>query len=79
MATSIHTATEAQSKQVLATTILAFCTDSFVRWAAPDSHQYLTHYPLVFKAFISQALKNRTAYYAEGFSGVASRYGSYIV
>lgn len=71
MATSIHTATDAQSEQVLATTVLAFCTDPFVRWAASDPHQYLTRYPSLFKAFISKALKNHTIYYAEGFSGVA--------
>lgn len=71
MATSILTATDAQSEHVLATTVLAFCTDPFVRWAASDPHQYLTRYPSLFKAFISKALKNHTAYYAEGFSGVA--------
>lgn len=71
MATSIHTAIDAELDRVVATAMLAFCADPFVRWVAPDPLQYLTHYPAVFRLFASTALENRTAYYAEGFSGIA--------
>ena len=71
MPPSIQTASDAQSDQVLATTVLAFCTDPFVRWAAPDPHRYLTRYPTLFNVFIRKALEHQTVYCAEGFSGVA--------
>lgn len=71
MTIAIHTATDTDSDQVLAAAVLAFSTDPFVRWAAADSHRYLTHYPTLVRPFLAQALKSRTAYYTPGFSGVA--------
>lgn len=71
MAVTIHTATASQTDRVLSTTVLAFCTDPFVRWAASDPHQYLTHYPRVFNAFITKAIEQNTTYVADGFSGIA--------
>lgn len=71
MQKAIHTATYDQLDQVLSTTLLAFCTDPFVRWAVSDPHQYLTNYPRIFRAFIGKAIANSAAFYAEGFSGVA--------
>jgi ribosomal protein S18 acetylase RimI-like enzyme len=71
MTIAIHNAIEADSAQVLAAAVLAFCTDPFVRWVAADPHQYLTHYPALIKPFLAQALKSGTAYCSHGFSGVA--------
>lgn len=71
MTIAIHTAADTDSDRVLAAAVLAFSTDPFVRWAAADPHQYLTHYPALVRPFLAQALKNRTAYYTQGFSGVA--------
>lgn len=47
MTTTIVTATDIDSDRLLAAAVLAFSTDPFVRWAAADLHQYLTHYPAV--------------------------------
>jgi GNAT superfamily N-acetyltransferase len=59
------------SDHMLAAAVLSFSTDPFVRWAADDPRHYLTHYPALVRPFLAQALKNRTAYYSQGFSGVA--------
>ena len=71
MSIQIQAATPDQADQILCSTVLAFSTDSFVRWAVPDPRQYLTRYPEVFKVFIDAAIKNRTAYFSQGFSGAA--------
>jgi ribosomal protein S18 acetylase RimI-like enzyme len=71
MSVHIQVANLGQATQVLSTTVLAFSTDNFVRWAVPDSHKYLTSYPEIFKVFIDAAIKSQTAYFAEGFSGAA--------
>lgn len=71
MAASIQAATDFDANQVVATAVLAFCTDPIVRWGIADSHQYLTRYPDVVRAFSGKAIQNRTAYYAGAFAGVA--------
>jgi ribosomal protein S18 acetylase RimI-like enzyme len=71
MSVQIQVANLDQAAQILSTTVLAFSTDAFVRWAVPDPHKYLTSYPEVFKVFIDTAIKSQTAYIAEGFSGTA--------
>jgi len=71
MPVQIQVANLGQATQILSTTVLAFCTDTFVRWAVPETHKYLTSYPDIFKVFIDAAIKSQTAYFAEGFSGAA--------
>lgn len=71
MPVQIQVANLGQATQILSTTVLAFCTDTFVRWAVPEPHKYLTSYPEIFKVFIDAAIKSQTAYFAEGFSGAA--------
>ena len=71
MSIAIHTAMDIDSDRVLATAVLSFSTDPFVRWAAADPYHYLTHYPALVRPFLAQALRNRTAYYSQAFSGVA--------
>lgn len=71
MSIAIHTAKDIDSDRLLAAAVLSFSTDPFVRWAAADPYLYLTHYPALVRPFLAQALKNRTAYYSQAFSGVA--------
>jgi ribosomal protein S18 acetylase RimI-like enzyme len=70
MTIAIHTAKDIDSDRLLATAVLSFSTDPFVRWAAADPYHYLTHYPALVRPFLAQALRNRTAYYSQAFSGV---------
>jgi ribosomal protein S18 acetylase RimI-like enzyme len=69
--TVIRTATAADAEQCLAVLTLAFGSDPPCRWTWPDPHQYLEAFPRFARAFGGSALELGTAYYAEGFAGVA--------
>ena len=71
MPASIQTATDFNANQLVATAVLAFCTDPIVRWGITDPHQYLMRYPDVVRVFSGKAIQNHTAYYADAFAGVA--------
>jgi ribosomal protein S18 acetylase RimI-like enzyme len=67
----IKVAAQDQVDKVLSTTLLAFSSDPFVRWAINDSHQYLTRYAQLFKVSINTAISHNAAYFSVGFSGTA--------
>jgi GNAT superfamily N-acetyltransferase len=67
----IKTATDTDAHQAIAVLVLAFSTDPVLRWVYPDPYQYLSHFPNFVRAFAGRAFEQRTAYYTDGFSGVA--------
>ena len=69
--TPIKSATESNQEQAIAVIVLAFAADPVARWAYPDSHQYLSHFPDVVRAFAGNAFELGTGYYVDGFSGAA--------
>lgn len=71
MTTSIKKATASDESGVIGVLTLAFSSDPMARWAQPDPHQYLTHFPVLAKAFGGKAFAQETAYFAEGYAGAA--------
>jgi ribosomal protein S18 acetylase RimI-like enzyme len=69
--TPIKSATESNQEQAVAVIVLAFAADPVARWAYPDPHQYLSHFPDVVRAFAGNAFEHGTGYYVDGFSGAA--------
>jgi GNAT superfamily N-acetyltransferase len=67
----IRTAVAADAERCLAALTLAFSSDPPCRWAWPDPQQYLEAFPHFARAFGGWAIDHGTAYYYEGFSGVA--------
>jgi GNAT superfamily N-acetyltransferase len=67
----IRTATAADAERCLAVLTLAFGSDPPCRWAWSDPQQYLEAFPRFARAFGGSAIDLGTAYYSEGFSGVA--------
>ncbi len=67
----IRPATAADAEGCLAVLTLAFGSDPPCRWAWPDPQQYLEAFPRFARAFGGGAIDLGTAYYYEGFSGVA--------
>ena len=68
---AIRTVTVADTEPALAALTLAFGRDPPCRWAWPDPQQYLEAFPRFARAFGGAAIEHGTAYYHEGFSGVA--------
>ncbi|QEC51927.1 acetyltransferase (GNAT) family protein [Anseongella ginsenosidimutans] len=50
---------------------LAFSVDPMVRWSLPDPAKYLATFPSLARAFGGSAFRTGTAYFADGFAGVA--------
>ena len=67
----IKTATDTDAYPGIAVVVLAFSTDPVVRWAYPNPHQYLAHFPDFVRSFAGKAFAQRTAYYVDGFSAAA--------
>jgi hypothetical protein len=67
----VRSATHADTEQVVATILLAFSGDPFVRHWFSDPLQYLMHFPKGILAFGGSAIHHGTAHYAGGFSGAA--------
>jgi GNAT superfamily N-acetyltransferase len=67
----IETAAAADEERCLAVLTLAFGGDPPCRWAWPDPQQYLEAFPRFARAFGGGAIGHGTAFYYEGFSGVA--------
>lgn len=67
----IRTATVADGERCLAVLTLAFSSDPPCRWTWPDPQQYFEAFPRFARAFGGGAIQHGTAYYFEGFSGVA--------
>jgi len=68
---TIRTATRSDAERCLAVLTLAFASDPPCRWAWPDPQQYLEVFPRFARAFGGGAIAHGTAYYYEGFGGVA--------
>lgn len=68
---NIQTASPSDENAIAAVVVLAFSTDPAARWALPDPNQYLEHFPSFVKAFAGNAFAHDSAYYVEGFAGVA--------
>ena len=67
----VRAATAADEARCLAVLALAFSGDPPCRWAWPDAQEYLEAFPRFARAFGGGAMEHGTAYYYEGFSGVA--------
>ena len=67
----IKIATMADEAAIIHAITLAFSADPLVRWAQPDSHQYLTYMPQIVRAFAGKAFAHRSAYYVNGYAGAA--------
>ncbi len=68
---TIKTATAADEAGVIGVLTLAFSSDPIARWSQPDPQQYLTHFPVIAKAFGGEAFAQKTAYFADGYAGAA--------
>jgi len=67
----IKTASLSDEAAISAVVILAFGTDPAARWALPDPKKYLMHFPSFVKAFGGKAFAHESAYYVDGYAGVA--------
>jgi len=54
-----------------AVVVLAFGGDPAARWAWPDPHKYLRHFPRFVMALGGEAYAHRAAYCTQGYSGAA--------
>ena len=68
---SVAVVSAADEARTISTIVLAFSADPVLRWAYPDSDQYLTHFPGFAKLFGGGAFEHRTAYCSDGFKGAA--------
>ena len=50
---------------------LAFSTDPVARWLYPNPHKYLANMPRFVRAYGGKAFVHKSAYYVEGYRGVA--------
>lgn len=67
----IRTATTSDEAAATAVLVLAFSTDPAARWAWPDPHQYLSHFPGFVKVFGGNAFVHQSAYYVDGYAAAA--------
>lgn len=67
----IRTATTSDEAAATAVLVLAFSTDPAARWAWPDPHQYLSHFPGFVKVFGGNAFVHQSAYYVDGNAAAA--------
>ncbi|WP_148700013.1 GNAT family N-acetyltransferase [Candidatus Nitrososphaera evergladensis] len=65
------TTTDNEAAAAIDVLVLAFSADPAARWAWPDPLQYLTHFPSFVKAFGGRAFTHGSAYYVDGYAGVA--------
>jgi ribosomal protein S18 acetylase RimI-like enzyme len=68
---TIKSASPSDQAQAIAVVVLAFSTDPMARWTYPDSHDYLTYFPQIVKAFGGRAFQHGSGYYVDGFLGAA--------
>ena len=69
--TTVKTAATSDEEAVVGALVLAFVSDPLVRWAFPDPHQYLSHFPRFVRAFGGKAFENQSAHLAEDYAGAA--------
>jgi ribosomal protein S18 acetylase RimI-like enzyme len=68
---TIEKVTSSNADQAIGTVVLAFSADSVARWFYPDPLQYLLHLPSFVRAFAGKAVEYNSAYYVDGYLGVA--------
>ena len=68
---TIKTATLSEQDAVASVVVLAFSADPMARWSWPSSHEYLVNFPRLVKAFAEKAFTQSSAYFVEGYQGVA--------
>ena len=66
---TVHRAEEEHRSQLTASVLLAFAGDPLMRWAFPDPHDYLTHYPDFISVFVDAAIQYGSGSYLSGFAG----------
>jgi ribosomal protein S18 acetylase RimI-like enzyme len=59
------------SARAVDTIVLAFGADPILRWAYPDAHRYLSHFPEFVACFGGRAFEHDTAYSTPEMEGVA--------
>jgi ribosomal protein S18 acetylase RimI-like enzyme len=69
--TDCATIAPADADRAIATLTLAFSADPAARWAFPDTHDYLTHFPNIVRGFGGNAFAQGTGHQVDGFAGVA--------
>lgn len=67
----IKTARVSDEAPSIAVVVLAFSADPAARWAWPDPHQYLIHFPSFVQALGGKAFANGSAYNVDGDAGAA--------
>ncbi|MCR9278155.1 MAG: GNAT family N-acetyltransferase [Pseudomonadaceae bacterium] len=68
---SITVASPEELDKFLATIIVGFSADPFVRWMVPNAADYLAHAPAMFTAFAGEAFNQQSAYVANDGEAVA--------
>ena len=68
---SIQVANHSDEHSVISTLVMAFSADPAVRWAYPDPHQYLAHFPNFAKSFGGKAFAHGSAHVIAGRAGAA--------
>jgi ribosomal protein S18 acetylase RimI-like enzyme len=68
---SVSPVTAHEQEQAIAALVMAFGNDPVTRWAFPDPHQYLAHFPEFARLFGGRAFDAGTAYCAGDFVATA--------
>jgi ribosomal protein S18 acetylase RimI-like enzyme len=68
---SIGTAGGGDKERAVATLVTAFASDRIVRWALPEPHEFLTHFPELVRRFGTHAWESESGYVMGPFDGVA--------
>ncbi|MGV2831423.1 hypothetical protein [Myxosarcina sp. GI1(2024)] len=71
---AIKTAAKDDIERIIESILLAFSTDPVVRWLYLATYQYFKHFPNFVRTIGDRALKEKTIYYTEGYSGAAFWY-----
>jgi GNAT superfamily N-acetyltransferase len=71
MTLPIQIATTSDEALAIDALVLAFSSDPAARWAWPDPHAYLQHFPRFAKTFGGEAFRHASAYRIAGYAGAA--------
>jgi len=70
-ALTIKTAMASDAAPAINAVVLAFSADPAARWTWPEPRQYLRHFPSFVRTFGGKAFAHGSAYYVDGYAGVA--------
>jgi ribosomal protein S18 acetylase RimI-like enzyme len=71
MEIKVRSAAASDEAAIIGVVTLAFGSDPVARWAHPNPHDYLTHFPPFVSAFGGKAFAHGSAYCADGYAGAA--------